>query len=101
MRNRLIETEIAELFKDIYIGTKEDIKASFTKNSVKYISFTYRSTQGEFLLTLPETNCYLFEDDTTVENIAKHLAELFSQKYPNDHIEIQSFEGVKKGAIAK
>lgn len=100
MRNRLIENEIANLFKDIYIGTQEDVKESFVKNSINYICFSYKSSQGEFFLSLPQSHCYLMQQDTTVENIALHLAKSFAPKHQESHIKIKAFEGFKKGAIS-
>jgi len=41
------------------------------------------------------------ENETTVENIAQHLAEQVAEKETGKTIIVKAFEGIGKGAIAK
>lgn len=99
-RNQLADealaTEIAELWQDIYLITREDI----ISQSADEIHLGYTSDQGRFELKLPARLCYVMETDTTVELIADHLHEWLQGRYPTDQILVQAFEGFKKGAIA-
>lgn len=87
----------AEKWRDIYIASNED-RVSATADSV---NFSYVSQQGEFHLTLPASQCYFIDTDTTVEHLAQHLADQISQQHPGEHIKVKAFEGVGKGAIAQ
>jgi 6-pyruvoyl-tetrahydropterin synthase len=89
--------EIASLWKDIYVGTRDDCD----QDDGRHLSFSYEAAQGLFKLTVPKRSCYLIDSDTTVELIAQHFAETLGQKYPNDHIVVKAYEGVGKGAIAE
>jgi 6-pyruvoyl-tetrahydropterin synthase len=86
----------AQAFRDIYIATNADCVA---KND-DVASFAYTSRQGEFQLTLPTQHCYFMDADTTVENIAQHLADTISAEHPGQQITVKAFEGLAKGAIA-
>ena len=59
----------------------------------------YRGTQGSFGLTLPTAACYLIDGDSTVENIAQHIAERLKAEHPEDSFKVYAYEGVDKGAI--
>jgi len=87
--------ELAEKWRDIYIGTEEDR----TFEDERFFGFTYVARQGRFHITLPKRFCYLINSDTTVELIAKHIADILNYRYPNEEIRVQAFEGVGKGAI--
>ena len=99
IRDEILENNIADSFQDIYIGSKEDVKNIFIKDGVEYYEFFYKSPQGHFSLTLLKSCCYLIDCDSTVENIAENLWQKLSVEFPDDIIEIQTFEGVDKGAI--
>lgn len=96
-----LEQEWAERWRDIYLGTEEDLVARPTFNGQDYYQFAYRSQQGEFELTLPRRCCYLMQTDTTVELIAAHLARQIQQQQPGQTIRVKAFEGINKGAIAE
>ncbi len=87
----------AETFKDIYIGTKEDLHA---ENEDEF-AFHYTSAQGKFSLTLPKENCYIIQSDSTVELIANHIAETVKASHPNNNITVKAYEGLGKGAIVQ
>src|SRR5690606_19565276 len=54
-----LEALWAARWRDIYIGTHEDIIAQPSFNGSNYYQFAYTSAQGEFELTLPQRCCYL------------------------------------------
>jgi len=91
---------IAEIWKDIYLATEEDIYARETIDDKDYLTFQYHANQGMFQLQLPQARCFLIESDTTVELIVSFLADYLKQKSPQSRFKVKAFEGVDKGAIA-
>ncbi len=100
-RNRKLETEWAELWRDIYIGTRSDITGDFKNEGEEYLRFGYRSDHGEFRLELPRRLCYLIETDSTVENLAQHIADSLKQEHPQSEFQVRVYEGVDKGAVGE
>lgn len=96
-RDPAVEQAWAESWRDIYIGTREDLVEE--KNG--QMRFAYRSEQGGFELQLPASHCYLIDTDSTVENIAQHIAGALKDRQPKDTFRVTAFEGVDKGAIGK
>lgn len=95
-----LETQWAESWRDIYIGTQEDVITQPVLNGQHYYHFAYTSAQGEFELTLPQRCCYLIESDTTVEFLAAHIAQQTAMENQGKSIRVRAFEGINKGAIA-
>lgn len=91
----------AERWRDIYIGTRADIKSTPSHNNAPYYHFAYVSQQGPFELTIPQSCCYLIDTDSTVELIAQHFAQATKAERPNSIIRVKAFEGINKGAIAE
>mgnify|MGYP001354234870 CR=1 FL=1 len=89
--------ESARKWADIYIATKEDCVAEAGDTLI----FRYQSSQGHFSLSIPRTNCYIIDTDSTIEYIAQHLAHRISADYPGEKITVKAFEGIGKGAIAE
>lgn len=100
-RNRDIEQQWAERWRDIYLGTVEDMVEQFRENGHDYVTFAHHSSQGSFSLTLPSDHVYFIECDSTVELLADHLAQQIAASHPGHAIEVKAFEGVWKGAIAR
>ncbi len=98
-RNRGLETEWAELWRDIYIGTTADLVDEFSSEQEEYLGFGYKAEHGSFKLELPKRLCYLIDTDSTVENLAQHIADKLKQDCPNSSFQVRVFEGVDKGAI--
>lgn len=92
-----LEATWAERWRDIYIGTRGDI----LEQRDGELLFGYASEQGEFRLRLPVTRCYLIDTDSTVENIAQHLAGRLAQDHPGERFRVTAFEGIDKGAIGE
>jgi 6-pyruvoyl-tetrahydropterin synthase len=95
-REEALEAEWAERLRDIYIGTRSHL----VSESGAMHHYRYDAPQGEFELKLPAQYCYLIDTETTVEQIAQHLACAIKQEHPADTVQVRAFEGVGKGAIA-
>ncbi|MDO3383873.1 6-carboxytetrahydropterin synthase [Gilvimarinus algae] len=95
-----LEHTWAERWRDIYIGTAEDLIGQPHIAGADYYDFAYTSDQGEFTLRLPKAMCYLIDTDTTVECLAEHIAVRTAQENPGAALRIRAFEGINKGAEA-
>ena len=100
-RNLELERKWAELWSDIYIGSRSDLTGDFDFAGESYLRFGYRSEHGEFRLELPKRLCYLIDSDSTVENLAQHIADSLKQQYPESRFQVRVYEGVDKGAIGE
>jgi 6-pyruvoyl-tetrahydropterin synthase len=81
---------------DIYIGTRHHV---ISETDTDY-HFEYMAEQGKFRLNLPKSRCYLIDTESTVENIAQHLADETAKLNPGKQIRVMAFEGIGKGAVA-
>ena len=99
-RDQALEASWAGQWRDIYIATQEDLRDTFTDDGVEYHRFGYTANQGEFEISLPCASCYLIATDSTVELLARHMAQCLSEQQPGKSIRVVAFEGVNKGAIA-
>lgn len=86
--------QVAEQWRDIYIGTRADIIADHTS----HWEFAYTAQQGAFRLRIPKAAVYLMDEDTTVENISAHLAAKLKAATPQDRLVVKAYEGIGKGA---
>lgn len=91
-----LEQRIAGDWRDIYLGSREDI----VTHAGGRIGFAYTSAEGHYQLTLPEHRVDLLDTDTTVEQIATHLAQRLAPSHPGATLQVRAYEGVMKGAIA-
>ncbi len=94
-RDRTLEQEWSRIWRDVYIGSREDLNKQQGDNLI----FNYRSEQGEFSLSLPKPACYLVDTDSTVENLAQHIADTLKARFPLDAFRVYAYEGVDKGAV--
>jgi 6-pyruvoyl-tetrahydropterin synthase len=94
------EQQWCQQWRDIYIGSEDDLKSETLAAGKAYYHFAYTAQQGEFQLTLPAKDCYLINTDTTVEFIAQHIANTLKDASPDNSFTVRAFEGVGKGAIA-
>ena len=94
-RSAEVEQIWAKRFEDIYIGTQDHL----VEQTSTFHRYAYQAPQGEFLLQLPSKACYLIDTETTVELIAKHLAEQVKIEYPQAAVTVKAYEGVGKGAL--
>ena len=89
-----------ERWRDIYIGTRRHlVDEQYSDDNYHY--FQYQAPQGNFFLQLPQERCYLIDDESTVENIAQHLAEQIAIKEPGKEVIVRAYEGIGKGAVAE
>jgi len=98
-RNQELESEWAELWRDIYIGNRSDLTDEVESDGEYYLCFGYKADHGEFRLELPKRLCYLIDTDSTVENLAQYIADSLKQKHPESGFQVRVFEGVDKGAV--
>ncbi len=98
-RDGALEAEWARRWRDVYIGTRGDLVDERVRDGVRYLAFGYAASQGGFRLELPARRCYLVETDSTVENLAEHIAARLAEAHPGARFRVQAFEGVDKGAI--
>jgi hypothetical protein len=71
----------------------------FITDGEEYLHFGYQANHGSFNLELPKQLCYLIETDSTVENLAQHIADRLKLDNPDSEFQVRVFEGVDKGAI--
>ena len=97
-RNAALEAEWAERFRDIYLVTGSHIVA----DTGERLRLAYTAPEGAFELELPKSRSYLLgqHTDTTVEEIAQHLASQVAQARPGAEVQVRAYEGVHKGAMA-
>ncbi len=98
-RDTALETAWATRWRDIYIATATDRVIDRRDRDQTFWRFRYRSAQGEFELELPAKSCYLIEADTTIEQLAQHVADVSAREYPGERIRARIFEGIDKGAV--
>lgn len=101
LQSESLENDWANRWRDVYVGTREDLVEEPKHDGDEYYRFAYTTGQGHFDLTLPQRCCYLIDTDSTVENIAQHIAEQLRAEYPQSRIRVQAYEGCNKGAIAE
>ncbi|MCG8426335.1 MAG: 6-carboxytetrahydropterin synthase [Chromatiales bacterium] len=89
----------AKRWQDIYIATETDLLGHNDKAGIRYCQFGYTANQGLFQLELPESQTYLIDTDSTVENLAQHIADTLKQEQPSASFRVYAYEGVDKGAI--
>ncbi|SDK69456.1 6-carboxytetrahydropterin synthase [Microbulbifer yueqingensis] len=96
-RSALWEERWAERWRDIYLGTREDLQSGGDEAQLR---FAYQARQGEFGLEIPATRCELLDCDTTVEQLATHIATTIATEEPGHEVQVRAFEGLGKGAVA-
>jgi 6-pyruvoyl-tetrahydropterin synthase len=98
VRDATLEAAWAETFRDIYLVTGTHVVA----DDGERLSVAYTAPEGRFELTLPQARTYRLghETDSTVEEIAEHLATRLQAAHPGRTITVRAYEGVMKGAIA-
>lgn len=95
-RDVTLEHLWADRWRDIYIATFSHIVASDADTT----HLKYEAPQGAFELKLPTRSVYVIDTESTVENIAEHLASTLKADHKGQQLMIKAYEGVGKGAIA-
>ncbi len=96
-----LEQDWAARWRDIYIASREDLVGISQRDGRPCYEFAYRSAHGDFGLTLAQHACYLIDDDSTVENIAQHIAATLKREQPEHRFTVYAYEGVDKGAVGE
>ncbi|WP_323847193.1 6-carboxytetrahydropterin synthase [Microbulbifer magnicolonia] len=95
------ESNWAERWRDIYLGTREDLQE---RSSEKTLRFAYAAQQGKFSLDIPARRCELVDCDTTVEQLAQYIANSIAKtiaaELPGAEVRVRAYEGLGKGAVA-
>ncbi len=90
-----------ERWRDIYIATRADLEAERQVQGRRLWRFGYQAAQGRFELELPAERCYLVDSDSTIENLAQHVADTLAREHPGSTITARVFEGIDKGAVGE
>ncbi len=93
-----LEKNWAKSWQDIYVGSTDDLHNQPTIDGIEHNHYRYEAPQGKFSLTLPKRACYDIKTDTTVEQIANHIAAVLLES--GHSVTVKAFEGVGKGALA-
>lgn len=99
-RSEADERWLADRWRDIYLGSRADLRGEVQRDGVICHEFRYRAPQGEFELVIPRSRCDLLDTESTVECIAGHLAAVLKARDPSASYKVRAYEGVRKGAIA-
>lgn len=100
-RNDHWERYWAERWRDIYLGSQEDLVAETLLGDRPALRFAYRAPQGEFELEIWRDRCELVPADTTVERLAAYIAAELSRLDPGTAFRVRAYEGIRKGAVAE
>lgn len=100
-RNDHWELAWAERWRDIYLGSEEDVVAETRLGDRPAWRFGYAAEQGEFELEIWQDRCELVPADTTVEELAGYVAASLARLDPGTRFRVRAYEGVHKGAIAE
>lgn len=94
-----LEQQWATRFRDIYLATHKHFVRELDNEFGKRVELKYRAQEGDYRLILPRSRCYWLDTETTVEQIAAHLAQ--QMKFlQGGAIRVRAYEGVHKGAVA-
>ncbi len=96
-RERSLEASWAAEWKTAYLATRADIRAE--KNGM--LEMGYEASEGWFALSYPSHRCHILETDSTVEQIASHIATTLKARDPSASFRVRAYEGVQKGAVAE
>src|SRR5690606_25858595 len=88
-----LEAQWAETLRDSYIATRSYLQSD-QDIPADYFRFAYESEEGQFRLQLPQRYCHLMDSDSTVEQIAAHIAASIKQQEPDSTITVKAYEGL-------
>lgn len=99
-RNAALETLWAKRLEDSYIATANHIINEFSVNGIAHTHLAYAAQQGDFAISVPSDKIFTMSVESTVENIARHLAKMIAEEN-NCSVEVKAFEGPDKGAYSE
>jgi 6-pyruvoyl-tetrahydropterin synthase len=100
-RNDHWERYWAERWRDIYLGSEDDLVSETRLGDRPALRFAYSAAQGEFELEIWRERCELIPSDTTVEQLAGYIASELGRLDPGTRFRVRAYEGVQKGAVAE
>jgi 6-pyruvoyl-tetrahydropterin synthase len=100
-RNDHWERHWAERWRDIYLGSEEDLVVETRLGDRPAVRLAYSAGQGEFELEIWRERCELVPADTTVECLAAYIAAELKRMDPDTAFRVRAYEGVQKGAVAE
>lgn len=92
------ERRWAGRWRDVYLGNRADLAVDPGERRWR---FAYTAEEGAFELELDANRCDLLDADSTVENIAAHIAASLKAEEPARRFLVRAYEGVNKGAEAE
>ena len=99
-RSAQLESYWANRLKDSYIATEDHIIDQLQLNGIAHTRMAYSAQQGDFAITLPSDKVFIMPVESTVENIAKYLADTIS-KENKMNITVKAYEGLDKSAFGE
>lgn len=99
-RNAAVEARWAEKLKDGYIATEEHISEEYEVSGIPHTRMDYLAQQGKFSIGVPSDCVFIMSTESTVENIAAHLAQLIAHE-TKTNVMVKAFEGLDKGAFGE
>jgi 6-pyruvoyl-tetrahydropterin synthase len=96
-----LERAWAARWRDIYIGSAEDLAGETEADGEVRLEFAYDAPHGRYELSIGRDRCEVIPADSTVECIAAHVAGELSGRHPGARIGVRAYEGINKGATAE
>jgi len=96
-RDEALEFAWARRWRDIYLGTR----AHLVRDDGQTRSFAYEAADGAFELDVPAARCEILETETTIEQIARYIAQAIKAGGGSDEVEVRAYEGLEKGGLAR
>ena len=99
-RDKKLENRWATILKDCYIATNSHIIEDYNVNGIEHTRLSYIAQQGEFTIGLPSSSIFTMPTESTVENIAQHLAAIIADENQASVL-VKAYEGIAKGAYGE
>lgn len=101
VRDDALEREWARRWRDVYLGSAEDLQAERSTAGGTILEFAYEAPQGRFELAIDRDRCEVIPSDSTVECLAAYVAAALARRQPGTAFRVRAYEGVNKGAVAE
>jgi 6-pyruvoyl-tetrahydropterin synthase len=95
-----LERAWAERWRDIYLGSEDDLVGGDKDAAGGRIEFAYEAPEGRFELAIDRACCEVVPSDSTVECLAAYIAGELAREAPGHRFRVRAYEGVNKGAAA-
>ncbi len=82
------------------LNGKHFFNASDARSEAERSVISYRASQGEFIVHMPNQLLELVDGEPSIENISRHIARTLQQEHPQGtSIRVRVSEGLSKGAV--